>query len=76
MGVSLQFTAAPAIVAQSLSEHWLRSCSDELLNRIWYAGAYTVELNLIDPSQGRVWPPPQLRLEQRRDHRNREHHPG
>ncbi|KAL2783031.1 hypothetical protein BJX66DRAFT_345321 [Aspergillus keveii] len=26
--------------------------NDELLNRIWYAGAYTVQLNTIDPSTG------------------------
>jgi hypothetical protein len=32
--------------------------NDELINRIWYAGAYTVQLNTIDPHQARVWPPP------------------
>jgi hypothetical protein len=26
---------------------------DELLNRIWYAGVYTVQLNTIDPSTGK-----------------------
>ena len=28
------------------------------LNRIWYAGAYTVQTNTIDPAQGRTWPAP------------------
>ncbi|MEY9962738.1 hypothetical protein ABIA33_000764 [Streptacidiphilus sp. MAP12-16] len=32
--------------------------SDPLLNRIWYAGAYTVQTNTISPSTGRVWGPP------------------
>ena len=32
--------------------------SDPLLNRIWYAGAYTVQTNTIAPSTGRVWGPP------------------
>ena len=31
--------------------------SDPLLNRIWYAGAYTVETDTISPTTGRVWPP-------------------
>jgi hypothetical protein len=34
------------------------SSSDPLLNRIWYAGAYTVETNTIAPTTGRVWGPP------------------
>ncbi|MCU1529359.1 MAG: hypothetical protein JWP75_3122 [Frondihabitans sp.] len=32
--------------------------SDPLLNRIWYAGAYTVQTNVIAPTTGRVWGPP------------------
>lgn len=32
--------------------------SDQLLNRIWYAGAYTVQTNTIPPNTGRVWPAP------------------
>jgi hypothetical protein len=32
--------------------------SDPLLNRIWYAGAYTAETNTIAPTTGRVWGPP------------------
>ncbi|KAI6716034.1 hypothetical protein JHW43_001418 [Diplocarpon mali] len=30
--------------------------SDELLNRIWYAGAYTLQINAVPPQTGRVWP--------------------
>jgi hypothetical protein len=30
--------------------------SDDLLNRIWYAGAYTLQTNAIPPSSGRVFP--------------------
>lgn len=32
--------------------------SDQLLNRIWYASAYTVQTNTVPPSSGRVWPAP------------------
>lgn len=32
--------------------------SDPLLNKIWYAGAYTVQTNTIAPTTGRVWGPP------------------
>jgi hypothetical protein len=55
--VSLHFTAAPAMSDPSAYRNYFYS-SDDLLNRIWYAGAYTVQLNTISPDQGRVWPPP------------------
>lgn len=32
--------------------------SDELLNRIWYASAYTIQTTTIPPLTGRVWPNP------------------
>ncbi|KAI1356135.1 glycoside hydrolase family 78 protein [Xylaria sp. FL0043] len=32
--------------------------NDDLLNRIWYSGAYTLQLNAIAPSTGRTWPSP------------------
>lgn len=32
------------------------SSSDDLLNKIWYAGAYTLQTNAIVPDQGRAWP--------------------
>ena len=56
-GVSLNFTAAPAMSAPNQYLNYFYS-SDDLLNRIWYAGAYTVQLDTIDPKQGRVWPAP------------------
>lgn len=30
--------------------------SDELLNRIWYAGAYTLQTNAVPVDTGRAWP--------------------
>jgi hypothetical protein len=56
-GVTLQFTAAPALSDLRAYQGSFESSSGAL-NRIWYAGAYTVQLDTIDPSQGRVWPPP------------------
>lgn len=35
-------------------------CDDALLNRIWYAGAYTVQTNIIASDEGRVWGPPDV----------------
>ncbi|TGJ88190.1 glycoside hydrolase family 78 [Xylaria hypoxylon] len=32
--------------------------NDDLLNKIWYSGAYTLQVDAIDPSTGRSWPPP------------------
>jgi hypothetical protein len=55
--VGLDFTAAPAMADPSAYPNSFTS-SDELLNRIWYAGAYTVQMDTIDPHQGRVWGPP------------------
>ncbi|KAL2856125.1 Six-hairpin glycosidase-like protein [Aspergillus pseudodeflectus] len=57
----VQYTAAPA---QNLREYtgYFHS-NDELLNRIWYAGAYTAQLATIDPAYGNsltvlvTWPP-------------------
>jgi len=56
-GVSLAFTAAPGKANPADYANYFNS-SDELLNRIWYAGAYTVQLNTIASNQGRAWPPP------------------
>jgi hypothetical protein len=54
--VSLNFTAAPGLSNPSSYPDYFFS-DDSLLNQIWYAGAYTVQLNTIDPAQGRVYPP-------------------
>lgn len=32
------------------------SCSDPLLNKIWYAGAYTLQTNAVPPKTGRQFP--------------------
>src|ERR1700677_276399 len=56
-GVTLQFTPSPAAADLRAYSGAFQS-NDDLLNRIWQAGAYTVQLNTIEPNQGRVWPPP------------------
>ena len=55
--VSVYMTAAPAMDKLNDYANYFYS-SDPLLNRIWYAGAYTTQLNTIDPKEGRVWEPP------------------
>ena len=55
--VSVHYTAAPTMPDPSAYANYFYS-SDDLLNRIWYAGAYTVQTNTIDPTQGRTWPAP------------------
>jgi hypothetical protein len=55
--VTLSFTPAPALADLRAYSGSFRS-NDDLVNRVWYAGAYTVQLNTIDPNQGRIWPPP------------------
>ncbi|KAI1387398.1 glycoside hydrolase family 78 protein [Hypoxylon trugodes] len=32
---------------------------DDLLNKIWYSGAYTIQTNALHPSTGRAWPAPE-----------------
>jgi len=56
-GVSLAFTADPGKANPADYANYFHS-SDDLLNRIWYAGAYTVQLNTIASDEGRAWPPP------------------
>ncbi len=56
-GVSLNFTAAPGKTNPSSYANYFTS-NDPLLNKIWLAGAYTVQLDTIAPNQGRAWPPP------------------
>ena len=55
--VSVHYTAAPTMADPSAYANYFYS-SDDLLNRVWYAGAYTVQTNTIDPTQGRTWPAP------------------
>ncbi|WP_204010875.1 alpha-L-rhamnosidase-related protein, partial [Virgisporangium aurantiacum] len=56
-GVSLNFTAAPGKANPADYANYFYS-NDNLLNRIWYAGAYTVQLSTIATNQGRAWPAP------------------
>jgi hypothetical protein len=56
-GVSLAFSPAPGKANPAAYANYFYS-SDKLLNRIWYAGAYTVQTNVIASNQGRIWPPP------------------
>ncbi|MDQ1735149.1 MAG: hypothetical protein QOH56_1400 [Pseudonocardiales bacterium] len=55
--VSLAITFAPSMTDLRSYDNYFYS-SDPLLNRIWYAGAYTVQTNTIAPTTGRVWGPP------------------
>src|SRR3954453_8447521 len=56
-GVSVDITFAPQMSDLRAYENYFYS-SDSLLNRIWYAGAYTTQTNIIANDQGRVWRPP------------------
>ncbi|KAF1921332.1 alpha-L-rhamnosidase [Ampelomyces quisqualis] len=51
--VQVWYTAMPHWADDALGEYtgWFH-CDDDLLNRIWYAGAYTNQLCTIDPSYG------------------------
>ncbi|POS80562.1 hypothetical protein DHEL01_v201024 [Diaporthe helianthi] len=49
-GLSVIYTAAPAQDLQAYTGYF--HSNDELLNRIWYAGAYTNQLCDIDPAYG------------------------
>ena len=49
--VTVNFTAAPTHDLAAPYRGYFH-CDDELLNRIWYAGAYTTQLCTIDPSMG------------------------
>ena len=55
--VSLNFTAAPGKADPADYANYFYS-NDNLLNRIWYAGAYTVQMSTIASNQGRAWPAP------------------
>jgi hypothetical protein len=55
--VSVHFSAAPDMQSPRNYPNYF-FCSDDLLNRIWYAGAYTVQLCTIPSNQGRAFPPP------------------
>ncbi|QUQ63959.1 alpha-L-rhamnosidase-related protein [Kutzneria sp. CA-103260] len=54
---TLHITFAPTMTDLRGYANYFHS-SDPLLNKIWYAGAYTVQTNTIAPTTGRVWGPP------------------
>ncbi|GMF20849.1 unnamed protein product [Phytophthora lilii] len=57
-GISTHFTAAPSTDDDKLRDYSGYFYSDDdLLNRIWYAGAYTVQLCGISSSEARASPP-------------------
>jgi hypothetical protein len=55
--VALTFAPNAADLSAYPNYFW---CDDDLLTRIWYAGAYTVQTNIVATDQGRVWGPPDL----------------
>ncbi|WP_370619720.1 alpha-L-rhamnosidase C-terminal domain-containing protein [Mumia qirimensis] len=55
--VVVDYTAAPLMEDLRAYQNHFYSSSD-LLNRLWYAGAYTTQINTIDPTTGRSWPAP------------------
>jgi len=50
--VTVYFTPAPTLSDLRAYRGSFRS-NDDLLNRVWYAGAYTVPVDTIDPLQGK-----------------------
>jgi Bacterial alpha-L-rhamnosidase C-terminal domain/Bacterial alpha-L-rhamnosidase 6 hairpin glycosidase domain len=53
--VSVEFTPAPEQRDLRDYQGWFL-CSDHLLNKIWYAGAYTVQLNTGASDTAKSWP--------------------
>ncbi|KAL2701605.1 hypothetical protein AAEP93_005903 [Penicillium crustosum] len=52
--VTVNFTAAPKQDLRAYTGYF--HSNDQLLNRIWYAGAYTNQLSTIDPAMGNALP--------------------
>src|SRR5699024_35874 len=55
--VVVDYTASPMMEDLRDYPNYFYSSSN-LLNRLWYAGAYTTQLTTIAPTTGRVWPAP------------------
>ncbi|KAK8855744.1 glycoside hydrolase family 78 protein [Apiospora arundinis] len=55
--VSLEITFQPTWSNLRAYQGYFHS-SDDLLNKIWYSGAYTLQTNSIHPATGRAWPAP------------------
>jgi len=54
--VSLDFSPDPLRAIPSRYPNYFYS-NDDTLNRAWYAGAYTVQTNIVRVDEGRSWPP-------------------
>ncbi len=54
-GVSLHFTAAPLQSDPAAYKGWFLS-NDNTLNKVWYAGAYTVQINTSMSNTAKSWP--------------------
>jgi len=57
--VHAQFSSAPKQADLRDYKGWFLS-SDNLMNKLWYSGAYTMQTDTIDPKQGGCVPPPPL----------------
>ncbi|KAI2784378.1 glycoside hydrolase family 78 protein [Daldinia loculata] len=57
-GVSLEISFQPTWSNLRAYQGYFHS-SDDLLNKIWYSGAYTLQTNALHPLTGRVWPAPE-----------------
>lgn len=51
--ISIHFTASPHYAEDQLRNYTgYFNCDDQLINRVWYAGAYTNQMCTIDPHHG------------------------
>ncbi|KAI1805334.1 glycoside hydrolase family 78 protein [Daldinia bambusicola] len=57
-GVRLEISFQPTWSNLRAYQGYFHS-SDDLLNKIWYSGAYTLQTNALHPKTGRAWPPPE-----------------
>ncbi|KAI1454450.1 glycoside hydrolase family 78 protein [Annulohypoxylon moriforme] len=55
--VSLEISFQPTWSNLQAYQGYFHS-SDDVLNKIWYSGAYTIQTNALHPSTGRTWPAP------------------
>ncbi len=54
--VSLNYSPDPNRATPNQYPNYFYS-NDTTLNRVWYAGAYTLQTNLLRENEGRAWPP-------------------
>ncbi|KAI0849830.1 glycoside hydrolase family 78 protein [Daldinia vernicosa] len=57
-GVTLEISFQPTWSNLRAYQGYFHS-SDDLLNKIWYSGAYTLQTNALHPLTGRAWPAPE-----------------